>query len=129
MPRSHNGSPIADWYIAAGLEAGGQRLQIANQSALQSALASQAAVLRQGSLGGPPLILSPRLQGLQVPTTLANGLLNGGPPPLIQPGDTQGLLYAQYGIAADYSNYASLTSPLLADYQAHADAAGGLFAR
>jgi hypothetical protein len=35
--------------------------------------------------------------------------------------------YALYGI--DYGNYAGLTSPLLADYQAHADAAGGLFAR
>eukprot|EP00092_Neocalanus_flemingeri_P009114 GFUD01009814.1.p1 GENE.GFUD01009814.1~~GFUD01009814.1.p1 ORF type:complete len:341 (-),score=50.10 GFUD01009814.1:1558-2580(-) len=105
----------------AGLDSG-PRLQLANQT-LQNALASQAAVLRQGNLGGPPLILSPRLQGLQVPTTMANGLLNGGPPPLINPADTQGLLYAQYGIA-DYSNYASLTSPLLADYQAHADAAG-----
>ena len=72
--------------------------------------------LRQGGLGGAPLILSPRLQGLQVhtylnsletekvrnlcgftydpqvPTTLSNGLLNGGPPPLINPADTQGLL-------------------------------------
>jgi len=110
-----------------GLESA-PRLQIANQT-LQNALNSQAAILRQGSLGGPPLILSPRLQQLQVPTTMANGLLaNGGPPPLINPADTQGLLYAQYGYA-DLSNYASLTSPLLADYQAHADAAGGLFAR
>merc|ERR1712088_235127 len=66
---------------------------------------------------------APRLQiALQVPTT--QGILNGGPPPLINPADTQGLLYAQYGIA-DYATYASLTSPLLADYQAHADAAGG----
>jgi len=113
-------------YTYAGLDSG-PRLQIANQT-LQNALNSQAALLRQGSLGGPPLILSPRLQGLQVPTTMANGLLNGGPPPLINPADTQGLLYAQYGYA-DLSNYASLTSPLLADYQAHADAAGGLFAR
>jgi len=103
-----------------------QRLQLqASQSALQSALQQQA--LRQGGLGGAPLILSPRLQGLQVPTTLSNGLLNGGPPPLINPADTQGLLYAHYGIT-DYSNYAAgLTSPLLADYTA--DAAGGLFAR
>ena len=100
---------------------------MANQS-LQAAVASQAAMIRQGGgLGGPALIMSPRLQGaLQVPTT--QGILNGGPPPLINPADTQGLLYAQYGIA-DYSTYASLTSPLLADYQAHADAAGGLFAR
>merc|ERR1711937_19015 len=88
-----------------------QRLQLqASQSALQSALQQQA--LRQGGLGGAPLILSPRLQGLQVPTTLSNGLLNGGPPPLINPADTQGLLYAHYGIT-DYSNYAAgLTSPL-----------------
>merc|ERR1711953_1280056 len=98
-----------------------QRLQLqASQSALQSALQQQA--LRQGGLGGAALILSPRLQGLQVPTTLSNGLLNGGPPPLINPADTQGLLYAHYGIT-DYSNYAAgLTSPLLADYTA--DAAG-----
>jgi len=106
-----------------------QRLQLqysqASQSALQSALQQQA--LRQGGLGGAPLILSPRLQGLQVPTTLSNGLLSaGGPPPLLAPGDTQGLLYAHYGLT-DYSNYASLTSPILADYTA--DAAGGLFAR
>jgi len=111
-----------------GLENAGQRLAIQHtsqsaQASLQNALLSQAAALRQGApLGGAPLILSPRLQGLQVPTTISNGLLNGGPPPLINPADTQGLLYAQYGIA-DYSNYASLTSPLLADYQA--DASGG----
>ena len=114
--------------LAAGLETpGAPRLQIAGQS-LQAAVASQAAMIRQGGgLGGPALIMSPRLQGaLQVPTT--QGIINGGPPPLINPADTQGLLYAQYGIA-DYSTYASLTSPLLADYQAHADAAGGLFAR
>lgn len=103
-----------------------QRLQLqANQSALQSALQQQVVALRQGGLGGAPLILSPRLQGLQnfqVPTTLSQGLLNGGPPPLINPADTQGLLYAHYGIT-DYSNYAAgLTSPLLADYTA--DAAG-----
>jgi len=100
-----------------------QRLQLqASQSALQSALQQQVVALRQGGLGGAPLILSPRLQGLQVPTTLSNGLLNGGPPPLINPADTQGLLYAHYGIT-DYSNYAAgLTSPLLADYTA--DAAG-----
>jgi len=114
-----------------GLENAGARLQLQQsqsaQQALQNALVSQAAALRQGApLGGAPLILSPRLQGLPVPTTLSNGILNGGPPPLINPADTQGLLYAQYGIA-DYSNYASLTSPLLADYQA--DASGGLFAR
>lgn len=59
---------------------------------------------------------------------MAGAILNGGPPPLISADQTQQLLYAQYGIA-DYGNYANLTSPLLADYQAHADAAGGLFAR
>jgi len=108
-----------------GLETAGARLQLTHSSpsanaALQNALINQANALRQGAqMGGAPLILSPRLQGLQVPTTLSNGLMSGGPPPLINPADTQGLLYAQYGIA-DYSNYASLTSPLLADYQADA---------
>merc|ERR1712018_1117960 len=49
-----------------------QRLQLqASQSALQSALQQQVVALRQGGLGGAPLILSPRLQGLQVPTTLS----------------------------------------------------------
>ena len=88
-------------------------------------------------LGGAPLILSPRLQ---VPTSLgvtpvpASGILNGSaaaaPPPLIAPGDTQGLLYAQYAAAAasDYANYTGLMSPLLtAEYSA--DPSGGLFAR
>jgi len=97
-----------------------QRLQLQASQSLQSALQQQVMALRQGSLGGAPLILSPRLQGLtQVPTTLSNGLLNGGPPPLINPADTQGLLYAHYGIT-DYPNYAGLTSPLLADYTADA---------
>merc|ERR1719361_1123704 len=53
-----------------GLETpGAPRLQIAGQS-LQAAVASQAAMIRQGGgLGGPALIMSPRLQGaLQVPT-------------------------------------------------------------
>lgn len=87
---------------------------------LQAIMASQAAVLRhQSQMGGAPLILSPRLQ---VPTTLASGLLNGGPPPLINPGDTQALMYAQYAGIADYSNYANLTSPLLTEYTT--DAAG-----
>merc|ERR1712098_322693 len=76
------------------------RLQIANTS-VQSAIQAQALALRGGSLGGPPLISADQ---------------------------TQQLLYAQYGIA-DYGSYTNLTSPLLADYQAHADAAGGLFAR
>merc|ERR1712012_570590 len=103
------------------------RLQMANTSVPSAALQAQALALRGGSLGGPPLILSPRLQ--QIPTTSSMALLNGGPPPLISADQTQQLLYAQYGIA-DYGNYATgLTSPLLADYQAHADAAGGLFAR
>ena len=100
---------------------------MANTSVPSAALQAQALALRGGSLGGPPLILSPRLQ--QIPTTSSMALLNGGPPPLISADQTQQLLYAQYGIA-DYGNYATgLTSPLLADYQAHADAAGGLFAR
>jgi hypothetical protein len=87
-------------------------------------VASQAAAaLRQGAtLGGAPLILSPRLQG--VPTTLANG---GLPPPLINPADTQQLLYAHYGIApSDYGTYAGLAgSPTLLDYTT--DNAGGFF--
>merc|ERR1711962_1674168 len=94
-----------------------QRLQLQNSQSLQVALQQQA--LRQGGLGGAPLILSPRLQGLQVPSSLSNGLLNGAPPPLINPADAQGLLYAHYGLT-DYSNYAGLTSPLLADYTADA---------
>jgi len=100
-----------------GLE---QAPRIVQGNTLQAIMASQAAALRQQSqMGGAPLILSPRLQ---VPTTLANGLLNGGPPPLINPSDTQGLLYAQYAGIADYSNYANLTSPLLTEYTT--DAAG-----
>ena len=40
-------------------------------------MASQANALRQGSLGGAPLILSPRLQGMQqVPTTLSQTLMS-----------------------------------------------------
>merc|ERR1712088_734150 len=47
-----------------GLETqGAPRLQMTNQS-LQAAVASQAAMIRQsGGLGGPALIMSPRLQG------------------------------------------------------------------
>ena len=71
-------------------------------------------------------------------------MLNGSggtavPPPLIAPGDTTGLLYAQYAAAAaaaeNYANYSAaatgLVSPLLsaADYQSTADPSGGLFAR
>merc|ERR1712012_1082185 len=43
------------------------RLQMANTSVPSAALQAQALALRGGSLGGPPLILSPRLQ--QIPTT------------------------------------------------------------
>lgn len=89
-------------------------------SSLQSMVANQAAAaLRQGGpLGGAPLILSPRLHHHQggVPTSLSNGM----PPPLINPADTQQLLYAQYGIAAaDYSAAyaaAGLTASPLLDY-------------
>ncbi len=128
----------------AGLDA--SRLLVGSQTALQQQAAVQAAALRNAAAaaaaplaGGAPLILSPRLQ---VPTTLgAGGVMalqagaNGGvssvssaaPPPLIAPGDTQGLIYAQYAAAvgADYGNY---MSPLLtaADYS---DPSGGLFAR
>jgi len=98
------------------------RLQQINTS-VQSAIQAQALALRGGNLGGPPLILSPRLQQIPTTTTMAGAILNGGPPPLISADQTQQLPYALYGI--DYGNYAGLTSPLLADYQAHADAAGG----
>ncbi len=47
-------------------------------ASLHTALATQAAALRGGTLGGAPLILSPRL-----PTTLAMG--SGAPPPLLNP--------------------------------------------
>ena len=69
----------------AGLD-GAQRLLVANsQAALQTMMNQQNAAMRGAApLGGAPLILSPRLQ---VPTSLASGLLNGngtaGPPPLI----------------------------------------------
>jgi len=111
-------------------QAGQPRLQLTHQQTIQNLVTSQAAALRQGAqMGGAPLILSPRLQGLQVPTTLSNGLLSsGGPPPLINPNDTQQLLYAQYGIAAaDYSGYAGLTSPLI-DYST-ADSSGRFYTR
>ena len=96
-----------------------------NVSALRSAAAAAAGT----PLGGAPLILSPRLQ---VPTTLNNAaaVLNGSaPPPLIAPGDTQGLIYAQYAAAADYANYSGLVSPLLAAAEYSTDPSGGLFAR
>lgn len=91
------------------------RLQLTHTPAsLQNALASQAAALRGGTLGGAPLILSPRL-----PTTLAMG--SGGPPPLMNPQEQQ-LLYTQCGLV-DYSTYAGLTSPLI-DYTTAADNTG-----
>ena len=122
--------------LTAGLEA--QRFLVANsQAALQTMMNQQNAALRTAApLGGAPLIISPRLQ---VPTSLASGLLNGtggqnpaGPPPLIAAGDTSGLLYAQYAAAAsaaDYANYSGLVNPLLAAEYSTADPSGGLFAR
>jgi len=102
---------------STGLETTQPRLALTHShQTLQNLVASQANALRQGSLGGAPLILSPRLQGMQqVPTTLSQTLMSSqGPPPLINPNDTQQLLYAHYGI--DYSSYANgLTSPLI-DY-------------
>lgn len=99
----------------------------------QNVAALRNAAAHASSMGGAPLILSPRLQ---VPTSLSNAVLNGsGPPPLIAPGDTQSLLYAQYAAAADYANYSGLMSPLItsADYSntavSSADPSGGLFAR
>merc|ERR1712109_275169 len=74
-------------------------------------------------------ILSPRLQ---VPTSIASGLLNGSagsqPPPLIAAGDTSQLLYAQYAAAAsaaDYANYSGLVNPLLAAEYSTADPSAG----
>jgi len=117
--QSKNSSP--------GLDA--QRLLVANsQAALQTMMNQQNAALRGAApLGGAPLILSPRLQ---VPTSLASGLINGsstGPPPLIAAGDTSGLLYAQYAAAAsaaDYANYSGLVNPLLAEYSTADPSAG-----
>lgn len=120
---------------AAGLE-GAQRLLVANsQAALQNMMNQQNAALRGAApLGGAPLILSPRLQ---VPTSLASGLMNGsaintsaaaGPPPLIAASDTSGLLYAQYAAAAsaaDYANYSGLVNPLLAADYSTADPSAG----
>lgn len=118
--------------FSAGLD-GAQRLLVANsQAAIQNMMNQQNAALRGAHVGGAPLILSPRIQ---VPTSLASGLLNGSgnqPPPLIAAGDTQQLLYAQYAAAAsaaDYSNYAGLVNPLLAAEYSTADPSGGLFAR
>ena len=58
---------------------------------------------------------------------------NGAPPPLIAPGDTSALLYAQYAAAAaeNYANYAGagLVSPLLTAEYSTTDPSGGLFAR
>merc|ERR1719410_257043 len=116
--QSKNSSPLGDaeghfaaslGIQAAGLD-GAQRLLVANsQAALQTMMNQQNAAAMRGAapLGGAPLILSPRLQ---VPTSLASGLLNGsgtaaGPPPLIAAGDTSQLLYAQYAAAASAADY------------------------
>ena len=60
-------------FFLAGLEtsqAGQPRLQLTHQQTIQNLVTSQAAALRQGAqMGGAPLILSPRLQGLQVQYT------------------------------------------------------------
>lgn len=77
--------------------------------------------LRHANLGGPPLIMPARIH---VPTSQAlmngvNHLTQSAPPPLISASDIQNsLLYAPYAAAAEYAaaNYASLTSPLLAEY-------------
>ena len=78
-------------------------------------------------LGGHPLIMPARIP-LPTSTGLINGSTGAGmPPPLIAAGDASaGLLYTPYA-AADYANYAALTSPLLQEYTP--DHAGGLFAR
>lgn len=121
-----------EFLVSAGLENTQRLIAANNHAAFQNIVNQQNALRSAQPLGGAPLILSPRLQ---VPTSLANtaGLLNGsagGPPPLIAPGDTQGLLYAQYAAAAasEYANYTGLMSPLLAaEYST--DPSGGLFAR
>jgi protein quaking len=133
-----------------------QRLLATNQNVALQTMVNQQNALRTAAaqgLGGAPLILSHHAR-LQMPssvtTTIAGtpsaahvtaaGLINGSlgaqqqPPPLIAPGDTSGLLYAQYASAlqnADYAaaaNYSGLMSPLLAAEYA-ADPTGGLFAR
>ncbi|XP_059084082.1 protein held out wings-like isoform X2 [Tigriopus californicus] len=96
--------------------ASNQAAALQNMMNQQNVAALRNAAAHASSMGGAPLILSPRLQ---VPTSLSNAVLNGsGPPPLIAPGDTQSLLYAQYAAAADYANYSGLMSPLItsADY-------------
>lgn len=134
----------------------GARFIANNQSAaaLQNALVNQqnAAALRTvaaaagAPLGGAPLILGPhaRLQLAQPPTSAATTLINGTtaaqlaaagqtqPPPLIAPGDSGHLLYAQYANAmaanADYAaaaNYSGLVSPLLHAAEYSTDPSGG----
>ena len=135
------GKCLLFFLILAGLDST-TRLLASNPAALHTMVTHQNAALRNAAaaaaapLGGAPLILSPRLQ--MPPTTMASQvqMLNGGaaghqPPPLIAPGDTQGLLYAQYAAAAasDYANYSGLVSPLLAAAEYSADPSGGLFAR
>lgn len=128
-----------------------QRLLATNQNVALQTMVNQQNALRTAAaqgLGGAPLILSHHAR-LQMPssvtTTIAGtpsaahvtaaGLINGSlgqqqPPPLIAPGDTSGLLYAQYASAlqnADYAaaaNYSGLMSPLLAAEYA-ADPTGG----
>jgi len=132
--QSKNSSPLGDAEghfaaqlgIQAGLD-GAQRLLVANsQAAIQNMMNQQNAAALRGnpSLGGAPLILSPRLQ---VPTTLASCLNGSQPPPLISAGDSQ-LLYAQYAAAAsaaDYANYNQLVNPLLAAEYSTGDPTAG----
>merc|ERR1719278_775048 len=106
-----------------------QRFLATNQNAALQTMVNQQNALRTAAaqgLGGAPLILShhARLQmpSASVTTTLAGtpsaahvtaaGLINGSlaqqqPPPLIAPGDTSGLLYAQYASALQNADYAA----------------------
>jgi len=137
-------------HSSPGLDTNQQRFLANSQNAALQNMLNQQNALRTAAaqgLGGAPLILSQHAR-LQMPasvtTTLAGtqnaahlthaGLINGSlgqqPPPLINPNDTSGLLYAQYASALQNADYAAaadnygLMSPLLAAQYA-ADPTGG----
>jgi len=125
---------------AAGQNAAALQSMVNQQNALRS-IAAASAAQPATALGGAPLILANAAAAAAAaqarafpPTTQASLLANGqvalavsaaqtaqqGPPPLIAPGDSTGLLYAaQYANAmANYAdgvaNYSGLVSPALA---------------